>query len=105
VSETRDHLKTIATDQICKNNLAAASFREMGKAAGIKSSSVHYHFKSRDALLLELATDYQHAFLLNCSNAQRESPVPASVCNSSVTCIRNISPITASASPRPTVPE
>ncbi|MFK4753956.1 MULTISPECIES: TetR/AcrR family transcriptional regulator [Oceanospirillaceae] len=62
MSETRDHLKTIATDQICKNNLAAASFREMGKAAGIKSSSVHYHFKSRDALLLELATDYQHAF-------------------------------------------
>jgi TetR/AcrR family transcriptional repressor of nem operon len=62
VSDTRDHLKSIATDQICKNNLAAASFREMGKVAGIKSSSVHYHFKSRDALLLELATDYQQAF-------------------------------------------
>ena len=62
MSDTREHLKSIATDQICTKNLAAASFREMGKAAGIKSSSVHYHFKSRDALLLELIKDYQKAF-------------------------------------------
>ncbi|WP_221793249.1 TetR/AcrR family transcriptional regulator [Oceanobacter mangrovi] len=62
MSDTRDHLKSIATDQICAKNLAAASFREMGKEAGIKSSSVHYHFKSRDALLLELIKDYQKDF-------------------------------------------
>lgn len=58
MSETRDQLKQIAATQIRLKNLAAASFREMGKAAGIKSSSVHYHFKSRDALLLEVLQDY-----------------------------------------------
>ncbi|GGY49930.1 TetR family transcriptional regulator [Bacterioplanes sanyensis] len=62
MSEMRDQLKTIATEQIRKKTLAAASFRELGKAAGIKSSSVHYHFKSRDALLLELVKDYHRDF-------------------------------------------
>jgi len=62
MSDTREHLKAIATDQVCTKNLAAASFREMGKAAGIKSSSVHYHFKSRDALVLELIKDYHRDF-------------------------------------------
>lgn len=62
MSQTRDQLKEIASEQIALNNLAAASFREMGKAAGIKSSSVHYHFKSRDALVLELLTDYHKSF-------------------------------------------
>lgn len=62
MSEMRDQLKMIATEQIRQKTLAAASFRELGKAAGIKSSSVHYHFKSRDALLLELAKDYHKHF-------------------------------------------
>ena len=62
MSETRDQLKQIAASQIRQKNLAAASFREMGKAAGIKSSSVHYHFKSRDALLLEVLQDYISQF-------------------------------------------
>ncbi len=62
MSDTRDQLKAIAIERIQKDNLAASSFREMGKAAGIKSSSVHYHFKSRDALLLELVKDFQKGF-------------------------------------------
>lgn len=62
MSETRNQLKSIAVERIQKENLAASSFREMGKAAGIKSSSVHYHFKSRDALLLELAQDFKRDF-------------------------------------------
>ncbi len=62
MSETRTHLKALATDQIRHANLAAASFRELGKAAGIKSSSVHYHFQSRDKLLTELLQDYNTDF-------------------------------------------
>lgn len=62
MSDTRDQLKIIAVERIQKDNLAASSFREMGKAAGIKSSSVHYHFKSRDALLLELVKDFRSGF-------------------------------------------
>jgi TetR/AcrR family transcriptional regulator, transcriptional repressor for nem operon len=68
MSETRDQLKVIAAEQIRQKNLAAASFREMGKAAGIKSSSVHYHFKSRDALLQELLQDYIAQFLQELEN-------------------------------------
>lgn len=63
MSETRNQLKEIASSQIREKNLAAASFREMGKAAGIKSSSVHYHFKSREALLLELLQDHNNRFM------------------------------------------
>lgn len=69
MSETRAHLKTIAIDQIRQANLSAASFRELGKAAGIKSSSVHYHFQSREKLLTELLQDYDVEFFLHL-NAQ-----------------------------------
>jgi len=62
MSETRVQLKHIAIDQIQHGNLAAASFRELGKAAGIKSSSVHYHFQSRERLLTELLQDYDLQF-------------------------------------------
>ncbi|TNC92064.1 MAG: hypothetical protein CSH36_06475 [Thalassolituus sp.] len=62
MSETRTQLKSLAIDQIRQANLQAASFRELGKAAGIKSSSVHYHFQSRDKLLTELLHDYDMEF-------------------------------------------
>ncbi|WP_430460759.1 TetR/AcrR family transcriptional regulator [Thalassolituus sp. LLYu03] len=62
MSDTRQQLKQIATEQIRRHTLHAASFREMGKVLGIKSSSVHYHFDNRDALLQELVSDYEHAF-------------------------------------------
>ncbi|WP_157729774.1 TetR/AcrR family transcriptional regulator [Bacterioplanes sanyensis] len=72
----RDQLKVIATQQIRHKTLAAASFRELGKAAGIKSSSVHYHFKSRDALLLELVKDYHRDFFADLSQRCSEISSP-----------------------------
>lgn len=62
MTDTRSQLKQIATEQIRRHTLHAASFREMGKVLGIKSSSVHYHFENRDALLLELVNDYEQDF-------------------------------------------
>ena len=62
MTSTRDQLKQIATEQIRRHTLHAASFREMGKVLDIKSSSVHYHFDNRDALLLELVSDYEQSF-------------------------------------------
>ena len=68
MSETRDQLKVLATEQIRADKLAAASFRELGKAAGIKSSSVHYHFQSRDNLLTEVFNDYRDQFFSKLEN-------------------------------------
>lgn len=62
MSDTRDNLIRLAKQQIRSDKLAAASFRELGKAAGIKSSSVHYHFQSRDNLLTEVFTDFRQEF-------------------------------------------
>lgn len=76
MSETRKQLKCIAIDQIQQGNLAAASFRELGKAAGIKSSSVHYHFQSRERLLTELLQDYDLKFFteLDAATANTHRP-------------------------------
>ena len=76
MSETRAQLKHIAIDQIQQANLAAASFRELGKAAGIKSSSVHYHFQSRERLLTELLQDYDLKFFaeLDAATASTHRP-------------------------------
>lgn len=62
MTDTRTQLKQIATEQIRRHTLHAASFREMGKVLGIKSSSVHYHFDNREALLQELVADYEQDF-------------------------------------------
>lgn len=62
MTDTRTQLKQIATEHIRRQTLHAASFREMGKVLGIKSSSVHYHFENRDALLQELVADYEQDF-------------------------------------------
>lgn len=77
MSDTRHQLKQIATNQIRRHTLHAASFREMGKAAGIKCSSVHYHFDNRDALLLELLNDYGQDFFVQLDERCADISSPA----------------------------
>jgi len=54
----KERLKLIATEAAQRAGVSAVTFRELGKAVGIKSSSVIYHFKNKDGLLLEITKDY-----------------------------------------------
>ncbi len=65
MANVKERLKLIATEAAQRAGVSAVTFRELGKAVGIKSSSVIYHFKNKDGLLLEITKDYtNHTFSL-----------------------------------------
>lgn len=55
---TRAKLKSIARDVVQDKGVRTLTLRDLGEAAGIKSSSVAYHFGSKEALLREITGDY-----------------------------------------------
>jgi len=62
MNEIKENLIQIATNTVQESGISALTMRELGEAVGIKSSSVMYHFKSKDGLLLELVNSYNSTF-------------------------------------------
>lgn len=62
MSEIREKLLKNAIDTIQKSGIHKLTMRELGNAVGIKSSSVMYHFKSKDDLVTELVKIYNEQF-------------------------------------------
>lgn len=62
MSEIRTKLINIAIDTIRKSGIHKLTIRDLGQAVNIKSSSVMYHFKSKDELMSELVKTYNEQF-------------------------------------------
>lgn len=62
MAQTKDMLLDIAEAGIRQNGYNAVSFREMADALGIKSASVHYHFKRKEDLGVALVARYTDNF-------------------------------------------
>jgi TetR/AcrR family transcriptional repressor of nem operon len=60
---TRDVLKRNATATVRKGGSVSLNFRDLGRSAGVKSSSVHYYFPTKGDLLKEIAGEYRERFL------------------------------------------
>lgn len=63
MDDIRTQLKKIAVKMAQTLGIQGITFRDLGKATNIKSSSVFYHFGSKDKLLLEIVKDYKDGFL------------------------------------------
>ena len=72
----KDKLIEIATDTVQKSGINALTMRELGNAVGIKSSSVMYHFKSKDGLMYELVSSYSEGFTLYLENLTKKYSDP-----------------------------
>ena len=59
----REALLKVAEDKVRKGGYNNFSFREIANEVGIKSASVHYHFKTKADLGAELAHQYTDAFI------------------------------------------
>jgi len=68
---TRNKLKALARDVVQDKGVRALTLRDLGEAAGIKSSSVAYHFGSKEALLREITSDYIAEILVALEEAER----------------------------------
>jgi len=63
MSTIKEDLVQIATQTVQKSGINSLTIRELGETVGIKSSSVMYHFKSKDGLLQELIKSYTEGFV------------------------------------------
>lgn len=72
----KDDLIKIATKTIQKSGIHKLTMRDLATATNIKSSSVMYHFKSKDGLLYELTKIYNDSFFdfLENINIQNKDP-------------------------------
>ncbi len=48
---TRERILAVALDLFCVNGYTTVSVRDIGKAVGIKESSIYYHFKDKEEIL------------------------------------------------------
>lgn len=62
MTDIRAKLKSIASSLIRQGGYSAFSFRDLADKVGVKSSSVHYYFPTKAALVEELTNDYKIAF-------------------------------------------
>ena len=76
MSETREKLINIATQTIQKSGIHKLTMRDLGEAVNIKSSSVMYHFKSKDKLMVELAKVYNENFFKHLEDIEKDYESP-----------------------------
>ena len=58
MTNVKDELKRLATEQAQRGGVRSVTLRDLGRAVGIKSPSVLYHFKNKDTLVFEITQDY-----------------------------------------------
>lgn len=64
MSTIKEDLIQIAMKKIQISGIHSLTMRELGETVGIKSSSVMYHFKSKDGLIQEIINTYSEGFIL-----------------------------------------
>ncbi|TWF49388.1 TetR/AcrR family transcriptional regulator [Neorhizobium alkalisoli] len=80
--DTREQIMTVARAMVQSHGYNALSFREIAKAIGVKSASIHYHFPTKGDLGAALADRYaqeaEQAFArLSLSPQDREATMAA----------------------------
>lgn len=60
---TRAQLLKSASQTVRRGGSAALNFRDLGRAVGVKSSTVHYYFPTKSDLLKTIASEYRKAFV------------------------------------------
>jgi len=76
MNNIKEDLIKIATNTVQKSGINALTIRNLGVSVGIKSSSVMYHFKSKDGLLYELINNYADGFSQYLENLSLEYEDP-----------------------------
>lgn len=62
-TSTKDTIMTVARAMVQAHGYNSLSFRDLATAVGVKNSSIHYHFPTKDDLGAQLAHQYTDEFL------------------------------------------
>lgn len=61
-ADTLTRLMDVAQDLVQRRGLNAMSFQDLSEAVGIRKASVHYHFPSKDYMVVKLLERYREQF-------------------------------------------
>ncbi len=78
MQDTRETIMTAARATAQAQGYGALSFRELAKAGGVKSASIHYHFPTKADLGAALARRYREEAEATFEGFRAETPDPAS---------------------------
>lgn len=90
MSDIKKQLIEIATQTIQKTGVHGLTIRDLGKEVGIKSSSVMYHFKNKDGLMLEVVKSYNEFFFSHLENIQNSILDPKKRLEEVVTTLESV---------------
>jgi TetR/AcrR family transcriptional repressor of nem operon len=88
-TSTRDTIMTVARAMVQAHGYNSLSFRDLATAVGVKSSSIHYHFPTKDDLGAQLARQYTDEFLAYLEDAYAASQDWQSAINSCIAVFRD----------------
>lgn len=88
-SSTKDTIMTVARSMVQAHGYNSLSFRDLAEAVGVKSSSIHYHFPTKDDLGAQLAHQYTDEFLAYLEDAYAAAQSWTSAINSYIDVFRN----------------
>jgi len=77
MQDTRETIMTLARAMAQAHGYAGLSFRELAKAVGVKSASIHYHFPTKSDLGAALARRYGEDARATLDAIRAETPDPA----------------------------
>ncbi|MEM1108263.1 MAG: TetR/AcrR family transcriptional regulator [Planctomycetota bacterium] len=61
-ADTLTRLMDVAQDLVQRRGINAMSFQDLSEAVGIRKASVHYHFPSKDDMVVKLLERYREQF-------------------------------------------
>ena len=67
---TKESIEQVALDMFSKRGYHAVSIRDIGKAVGIKESSIYYHFKNKQAIMDSLFAKIDLSIAASLSNVR-----------------------------------
>ncbi len=76
MSAKRDQIEEVATQAIKSGGLSSVSFRTLADQVGVKSSSVHYHFPTKDDLAESVIRRYTKDFEETLVQIESENETP-----------------------------
>lgn len=72
VNPTAQRILTVAQQKVQTKGFNGFSYRDLATEIGIKTSSIHYHFPTKDDLALALVKAYETAFKIEIANIKSE---------------------------------
>ncbi len=77
LNQTAAKILTVAQDLLQRKGFNGFSYRDLAAEIGIKTSSIHYHFPTKDDLALNLVRNYRQIFQIELQKISAQDEVPA----------------------------